>query len=231
MAGAEKGNVWDEGRWAGVEHVDIDFMTRYIMEHLLDGLDLAGKRVLELGSGTGRLSYLLLEAGAASVTLVDNSRKALELSTQLFADVDEDRVLIVDSDVFAFAPDAPFDVVFSSGLIEHFDGDARQRIIDVHLRHSREVVRILHPSNRLYNRVFDVTPMAKKRYGFARTFSETELEGRIRETHPGADVTHQRFHLCYTVPLLHNLETLNRAVSGSALERAWGGLCLTHVRL
>lgn len=224
-------NVWDQGRWAGVEHVDIDFMTRYIMEHLLGGLDLAGKSVLELGAGTGRLSYLLLEAGAVSVTMVDNARKALELSRTLFQDVDPERYEIVDSDVFEFKPEAPYDLVFSSGLIEHFEGEARQRIVDIHLQHSRDRVRILHPSNRLYNRVFDVTPMAKRRYGFARTFSEGELEERIHVTRPDASVEHQRFHLCYTVPLLHNLESPNRAVSGGVIERAWGGLCLTDVRL
>ncbi len=224
-------NIWDTGRWAGVDRVDMDFMTRYIIEHLTRRVALKGKRLLELGSGTGRLSYLLLQAGAASVTMVDNSRKALELSTALFDEVPSDRYEIVDADVFDVAVDGPFDMVFSSGLIEHFDGTPRQQIIDVHLQHAREDVLILHPSNRLYNRVFDVTPMAKKRYGFARTFSEAELDGRIRATRPDANVSHERFHLAYTVPLFHNLAFLNRAVTDSAIERAWGGLCLTHVRL
>ena len=224
-------NVWDQGRWAGVEVVDIDFMTRYIIERLTGRLDLTGKHLLELGAGTGRLSYLLLQAGAASVTLVDNSRKALELSTQLFQDVAPERYDIVDADVFEYEADTPADVVFSSGLIEHFQDAPRQRIIDIHLQHARESVLLLHPSNRLYNRLFDVTPMAKKRYGFARTFSEAELDERIRVTQPEASIHHQRFHLAYTVPLFHNWEALNRAVTDTAIERAWGGLCLTHVGL
>ncbi|MCF6286817.1 MAG: class I SAM-dependent methyltransferase [Candidatus Hydrogenedentes bacterium] len=222
-------NIWDRGRWAGVEEVDIDFMTRYIIEHLVRRTDLTGKRILELGSGTGRLSYLLLQAGAASVTLVDNSRKALSLSTQLFEDVEKDRYEIVDADVFECTFDDNFDIVFSSGLIEHFEGEPRQRIVDVHLQHAREDVLILHPSNRLYNRIFDQTPMAKRRYGFARTFSEAELDTRIRKTRPEAVIHHERFHLCYTVPLLHNLAGLNRAVTDTAIERAWGGLCLTQL--
>tara|TARA_R110002095_G_scaffold40761_1_gene37591 strand:- start:44 stop:736 length:693 start_codon:yes stop_codon:yes gene_type:complete len=228
---APEHNVWDQGRWAGVEVVDIDFMTRYIIERLTGQLDLTGKHLLELGSGTGRLSYLLLQAGAASVTLVDNSRKALELSTQLFQDVAPERYDIVDADVFEYEADTPADVVFSSGLIEHFQDAPRQRIIDIHLQHARESVLLLHPSNRLYNRLFDVTPMAKKRYGFARTFSEAELDERIRVTRPEATVRHHRFHLAYTVPLFHNWEALNRAVTDTAIERAWGGLCLTHVGL
>ena len=228
---APEHNVWDQGRWAGVEVVDIDFMTRYIIERLTGQRDLTGKHLLELGSGTGRLSYLLLQAGAASVTLVDNSRKALELSTQLFENVAPERFEIVDADVFDYEAAKPIDVVFSSGLIEHFQDDPRQKIIDVHLRQARESVLLLHPSNRLYNRLFDVTPMAKKRYGFARTFSEAELDERIRVTQPEASIQHQRFHLAYTVPLLHNWEALNRAVTGTAIERAWGGLCLTHVGL
>ena len=230
MSSEQSENIWDRGRWAGVEEVDIDFMTRYIIEHLVRRVELKGKRILELGSGTGRLSYLLLQAGAASVTLVDNSRKALSLSTQLFKGVESDRYSIVDADVFDYTAAGGFDIVFSSGLIEHFDGEPRQQIVDVHMRHAREDVLILHPSNRLYNRVFDQTPMAKRRYGFARTFSEAELSARIRETRPDATIHHERFHLCYTVPLLHNLSPLNRAVADSAIERAWGGLCLTHVQ-
>lgn len=225
------GNIWDEGRWAGVDHVEIDFMTRYIIERITARVDLAGKRLLELGSGTGRLSYLLLRAGAASTTLVDNSRKALELSRALFRDEAPECYAIEDADVFEFAPDGPYDLVFSSGLIEHFDGEARQRIVDIHLQHAARDVLILHPSNRLYNRIFDRTPMAQRRYGFARTFSEAELTERIHKTRPGATIHHERFHLAYTVPVLHNLEPINRAVSGTAIERAWGGLCLTHARV
>jgi len=77
-------NVWDSGRWSRVTEVTIDFMTRYIIEHMLERVSFSGKTMIELGAGTGRLSYLALRYGAKKVTLIDSSRKAIELSKCLF---------------------------------------------------------------------------------------------------------------------------------------------------
>jgi len=222
-------NVWDRGRWANVSAVEFDYMTQTILGQILACIDPAGCTVCELGAGMGRLGYRLLEHGASHVTMVDNSEKARGLIVDLFNDIDTARYAVVDANVLDFAAERPFDLVLSSGLIEHFDGDRRRAIVHAHTRLAARDCVIVHPSNRLYNRVFDRTPMARKRYGFARTFSEAELEAHLRADPRVQSVRHRRFHLFYTVPGLHNSSTANRI--GAPLASRWGGLCITRATL
>lgn len=224
-------NVWDTGRWKGVTDVPLDFTARYILEHMRACTPVQGKRILELGAGTGRLSLMLLSAGARHVTMVDSSRKAVALAKNLFKDMPQDQHTIVFSDVFDYSPNTSFDIVFSSGLVEHFQGAARRRIVAAHAACCRRDCLILHPSNRLYNRIFDRTPMARRRYGFAQTYSEKELNACFAEIPRTENVRHQRFHFFYAVPFLHNRETINRWCDDTFLGKSCGGLCLTHVTL
>jgi cyclopropane fatty-acyl-phospholipid synthase-like methyltransferase len=231
MVDMPRENIWDKGRWKGVTEVTLDFMTRYIFEHMLVCVDPKGKRVLELGAGTGRLSYLFLQAGARKVTMLDSSEKALALAKGLFKNTAPDRYDIVFSDVFDYASDESFDIVFSSGLIEHFQGDNRRRILEAHLASCARDCLILHPSNRLYNRIFDRTRMARRRYGVAQTYPDAELAAYFADMPRVEQIRHQRFHFFYTVPLFHNLETINRWCGKTFLGKDWGGLCLTHITL
>ena len=224
-------NVWDRGRWAKVRAVEFDFMTRYIDEHLRRRVAPAGKTFVELGAGTGRLGHMFLAAGASKVTLVDSSEKAIALMGSLFKDEDPARYEIVRGDVLAFAPAEPFDVSFSSGLVEHFAGVDRPAIVRKHVALARESSIILHPSNRLYNRIFDRTPMARRRYGFAQTYAEAEIEEHLSGFGGPLHIEHERFHFFYTVPLLHNWELANRLCEKSFLGTRWGGLCLTTIEL
>ncbi len=224
-------NVWDEGRWKGVTEVTLDFTARYIFEHMAARVDPAGKTILELGAGTGRLSYLFLGKGAQHVTLVDSSEKAAALARQLFAPIAPDRYEIIPSDLFEFTPKEPFDLVFSSGLIEHFQGPDRRRVIEAHLAHCRRDCLLLHPSHRLYNRLLDRTPMARRRYGFAQTYPESELDAYLAGLPRVMSVHHQRFHPFYAVPFLHNRERINRSCARIPFGRTCGGLCLTHITL
>jgi SAM-dependent methyltransferase len=100
--------------------------------------ELAGKDVLEIGSGTGVHARLLAEAGAnltaidLTPTAVELTRRRLEL-TGLEADVRE-----ADAEQLPF-PDGSFDFVWSWGVIHHsHDTD---RVI-------AEVARVLRPGGR-----------------------------------------------------------------------------------
>ena len=77
--------------------------------------DLGGKRVLEVGAGTGREGHQLADRGARVVAL-DFSPEALRLSRQV-----SPRVRLVRGDALA-APfgDDTFDLVYHQGLLEHF---------------------------------------------------------------------------------------------------------------
>lgn len=223
-------NVWDNGRWAGVQEVTVDFMTRYIFERMSSSFSFRGKRVLEMGCGTGRLGYLALKSGAQQVTLVDSSQKAVALAHGLFRHEAPGSYRICQADLFDFAEER-YDLVFSSGVIEHFQGEDRYRIVKKHLDLSLAECLIVHPTDTLYAAVFNRLPIAVKLYGFQKSFSEEELSGYLERTGQAAHFEHSTFHPFYTVPLLHNREGINRCLDRLGKGRRVGGLTLTTVRL
>jgi 2-polyprenyl-3-methyl-5-hydroxy-6-metoxy-1,4-benzoquinol methylase len=96
-----------------------------------------GLEVVELGSGRG-LNGVLYAMRGASVTLVDNSRLALEQATELFAAFGaEPRT--VEADLFALPAELKgrFDVAMSFGVCEHFLGERRLAAIKAHLELAR----------------------------------------------------------------------------------------------
>lgn len=222
--------TWDHGRWARVRRVSFDYMTRLIFGELSEAASPVGRTCLELGSGTGRLSYLALQAGARHVTLVDASDRAMALSRALFAASDPTRYTLRQADVLTFDESAGFDIVFSSGLIEHFQGTDRAAIIRRHVELARRVCVIIHPTDTRYARWFNRLPVAVRLYGFQGCFGAAELAYCL-EGLPGVSrVTHHRFHPFYTVPFLHNLAGANR-LARFLWGPACGGLTLTRVEL
>lgn len=87
-----------------------------IIEFLCGRFDLTGKRILEVGAGTGRDSDALAALGAEVWTL-DYSEESLRLmSDHLGGNV---RILCGDALSLPVADDT-FDIVFHQGLLEHF---------------------------------------------------------------------------------------------------------------
>ncbi len=104
-----------------------------IVEKLVTSFgSIQGLRTVELGSGRGDLSALLAERGA-QVTLVDSSEKVLAQAQHRF-----DRLGIgarfVRDDFFNKSGSwrKSFDVALSSGVIEHFRGENRTKVVRVH---------------------------------------------------------------------------------------------------
>lgn len=77
--------------------------------------DVRGRRILEVGAGTGREGHDLARGGA-QVCALDFSPEALRLSRQLSSEV---RLVRGDALAAPF-PDASFDLVYHQGLLEHF---------------------------------------------------------------------------------------------------------------
>lgn len=105
-------------------------MTARRLEACFGGM--AGLRTIELGSGRGDLSVLLATHGA-HVTLMDRSERALSEARQRFDRLGlsaqfEQGDLLVGDDRWTGA----FDVSLSVGVIEHFKGDVRTRVLDTH---------------------------------------------------------------------------------------------------
>ncbi|MEK7376679.1 MAG: class I SAM-dependent methyltransferase [Candidatus Margulisiibacteriota bacterium] len=95
---------------------------------LLDNTDRSGK-VMEIGSGTGVISAALAMNGRR-VVLVDYCERCLDFSSRLFKHLGLQAEFIL-ADVLKGVPlpDRYSDVVFSCGLLEHFNDDEIDKIL------------------------------------------------------------------------------------------------------
>ena len=98
----------------GVLHPVHFASSRFLADHLL-GLDLQGKRVADLGTGSGLLALLSARAGAR-VTAIDISPVAARCAAEnVRRNGLQDRVNVVESDQFAEVAKGPrFDLVVTN---------------------------------------------------------------------------------------------------------------------
>jgi methylase of polypeptide subunit release factors len=92
------------------------FITSEFFASFISRQDLNGKRVADVGTGSGILGLAAVRAGAASVTAVDvNPNAALTAAENARANGYGDRFMAVCSDLLgAVAPGALFDAVITS---------------------------------------------------------------------------------------------------------------------
>jgi release factor glutamine methyltransferase len=92
------------------------FLSSEYFAEFIDGLDLKGKSVADVGTGSGVLALAAARAGAASVLAVDINPNAV-LSAKENAEINgySDRVTATVMDLLADVPAQPtFDAIFSS---------------------------------------------------------------------------------------------------------------------
>jgi SAM-dependent methyltransferase len=109
-----------ESYWRGHPDIEDTYSTgdRLVREVLADG-DVRGRRVLEVGAGSGRDTLGLVRAGARGFVL-DYSPASLAI-VQRLAREQGLPVDLVRADALAMPfRDGAFDVVFHQGLLEHF---------------------------------------------------------------------------------------------------------------
>jgi ubiquinone/menaquinone biosynthesis C-methylase UbiE len=93
--------------------------TDRVLRNLTALMDLKGKKVLEIGAGTGRDSLNLVKYGA-EVYQLDYAENALRLMKDV-ADESGLPVHLIGGNAFRLPfRDQSFDVVFHQGLLEHF---------------------------------------------------------------------------------------------------------------
>ncbi len=92
------------------------FLTSEYFARFIDGLDLQGKRVADVGTGTGILALAAARAGAAEVLAIDINPNAVKVAGEnARANGLEEKVRAVRSDLLADIPLAPkFDVIISN---------------------------------------------------------------------------------------------------------------------
>jgi release factor glutamine methyltransferase len=100
------------------------FLTSRFFAEFLQALDLAGKTVVEVGTGSGILSLSAAKAGAKSVVALDINPAAVETANMNAAKNGFTQVSALVSDLFAALPaDRKFDVIISSP--PSFSGEPR----------------------------------------------------------------------------------------------------------
>lgn len=104
-----------------------------ILRNLKAVVDLKGKKVLEIGAGTGRDSFPLAREGADVVQL-DYSLPSLTILKRLSREQNIPAT-IVGGDTFALPfRDNTFDVVFHQGLLEHFRRPEAEKLLHENIR-------------------------------------------------------------------------------------------------
>ncbi len=110
-------DVWDRV-WESYDKLAEPTTPRLV--DTIAALGPAGKRICEVGCGTGKDSFKLAAMGA-KVTSVDFSLRALELVQRKAGVIDGPAPALVAGDTLKLPfRDATFDILFHQGLLEHF---------------------------------------------------------------------------------------------------------------
>ncbi len=154
-----------------------------VLRHLSKVTDLHNKKVLEIGAGTGRDSFPLVEQGA-TVYQLDYAENSLKILKRL-AEESNLPVSIVGGDTFNLPfRDETFDIIFHQGLLEHFRKPLAEGLL-------RENIRILKQGGLLLVDVPQrwhsytvakhiLIAMDKWFAGWERSFSVGELRSLLR---------------------------------------------------
>lgn len=110
-------------------------------QSLLGSFSFAGKKVLEIGSGTG-INTILMARRGAKVTFFDQSQAALDLARKTMEQFGLQGEY-VRGDAFDYPFRKEFDLVHSEGVVEHFLRDKRQEILQIHADAARKGGRVL----------------------------------------------------------------------------------------
>lgn len=160
-----------------------------VVRNLARVTDLRAKKVLEVGAGTGRDSFPLLDLGA-DVYQLDYSFNSLKIMKGIAEEEHRD-VFIIGGDTFQLPfRDGSFDVVFHHGLLEHFRPQQAENLLRENIRVLKQGGFLLVDVPQRYH-VYTVMKhilIAMNRWfaGWEREFSVPELKGLLR--HLGLEV-------------------------------------------
>jgi len=100
--------------------IQLAFRQHWLTFQELLGADFFGRNVLEVGCGRGSLSAYFADAGW-DCTLLDISPAAIEVAKNAFAANGLKASFDIGDCLSLPYPDASFDLIFSIGLLEHFE--------------------------------------------------------------------------------------------------------------
>lgn len=109
-----------------------------------------GKRCLEVGAGRGTMSMYFADNGF-KCTLLDACEEPLNQAKEAFTEHNLHARYVLGDALELPLADESFDVVFSYGLLEHFEDDGIGKVID-------EQIRVLKPGGVLISYVVPLAP-------------------------------------------------------------------------
>ena len=130
----------DAEKWASIYRGEMETLLRAAenpQPHQVELADLLNnlatkeglRSSIELGAGYGITTLRLRALGER--TILDNNRESLAASSALFERLGE-RVTVLEKDFFALGDfPATYDLVFNSGVVEHFTREERIRLLGV----------------------------------------------------------------------------------------------------
>ena len=116
--------VWDKTWGQDSKKVQISHTDKMIFNYLIKEINPKDSDIIEMGCGRGVLSYMISKYNPNTITLMDFSKEALERAKNLFQDIQN--VHYMDGDLLNIKTDKKYDIVFSSGVVEHFSSKLRK---------------------------------------------------------------------------------------------------------
>lgn len=108
-----------------------DWTSQTILKHTSLNPDSI---ILELGCGSGALSRQLIKKTGTRAILLDNEDVAIEYAELVCKDVRDNAEIVLGDAFHLIWPDETFDLVHSTGLIEHFSEESIDKLIGEHVR-------------------------------------------------------------------------------------------------
>lgn len=174
---------WEDFWTAKKEVTEVYSNDNRVLRNLLEVTDLRGKKVMEIGAGTGRDSFGMVEKGA-SVFMVDYATSSLQIIRNIAIE-EKIEVNTVGGNAFSLPfPDGAFDVVFHQGLLEHFRENDASNLLKENIRVLKKGGYLLVDVPQRYH-VYTVMKhiliyMDKWFAGWEREFSIPELDKVLR---------------------------------------------------
>lgn len=198
---APKTKIWDK-TWSRSKKVNITYITQVIFDEINRYAKFCGKTTLELGCGLGRLSFLALKKGAQVVTLMDFSEEALGLAKAFFKEQGlDDKTIYLKKDIRNFKTSPKYDIVFSSGVLEHFSGQDFDKVLKNHIDAAKELAIIVVPAGPSWNNVRCQQSNNKKLYGWWQPIKKQMILDSFRRIKISPErVVYRRFDFLYQFP-------------------------------
>ena len=207
-----KRTVWDKTWEKQSEIVKIAAADKKFFKYIINNINPKNKEVLELGCGRAALSYLLSEYDPKSITLVDFSKEALLRAKNIFKD--STNIKYIEGDLLKFETKKKYDLVFSSGVVEHFSNDLRELAIDKHFYASKDKVIFLVPAKPHYNTLRHKKRTTINSFGWQEAFSKNEMNNYCKKHINFRIIVSKRFYPMYGITLfeLLSIDSKNRII-------------------